>query len=130
MIDTMLNLLFRCPHRRLTRPMAPITKSGKPHSQSYVVCLDCGKQFEYDLQRMRIGRAIDHSHDAAVVPPMPRRAKRKVGYAVAAAIPAAFLLRAIWSRNPRPGKPEKQAAGADDRATTATAGGTRPTTSG
>src|ERR1017187_3452124 len=45
-IDTLLNLLFRCRHRRLTRPVAPITKAGQPHSQSYVVCLDCGKQFE------------------------------------------------------------------------------------
>jgi hypothetical protein len=43
MIDTVLNLLFRCPHRRLTRPVAPITKAGQSHSQSYVVCLDCRK---------------------------------------------------------------------------------------
>ena len=28
MIDTVLNLLFRCSHRRLTRPMTPVTKSG------------------------------------------------------------------------------------------------------
>ena len=65
MIDTLLNLLFRCSHRRLTRPVAPITKAGQPHSQSYVVCLDCGKQFEYDLKEMRIGKAINHSHDGA-----------------------------------------------------------------
>src|ERR1035437_2552241 len=65
MIDTLLNLLFRCSHRRLTRPVAPITKAGQPHSQSYVVCLDCGKQFEYDLKEMRIGKVIDHSHDHA-----------------------------------------------------------------
>ncbi len=54
MIDTVLNLLFRCPHRRLTRPVAPITKAGQPHSQSYVVCLDCGKRFEYNLGEMRL----------------------------------------------------------------------------
>ena len=53
MIDTLLNLLFRCSHRRLTRPVAPITKAGEPHSQSYVVCLDCGKQFEYDLKESK-----------------------------------------------------------------------------
>jgi hypothetical protein len=57
MIDSILNLLFRCSHRHLTRPVAPITKAGQPHSQSYVVCLDCGKQFEYDLDEMRIGVA-------------------------------------------------------------------------
>jgi hypothetical protein len=62
-IDTLLNLLFRCPHRHLTLPAAPITNAGQPHSQTYVVCLDCGKQFEYDLTGMRIGKPIDHSHD-------------------------------------------------------------------
>jgi len=30
MIDSVLNLLFRCPHRRLTRPVAPLTKPGEP----------------------------------------------------------------------------------------------------
>ena len=96
MIDTVLNLLFRCSHRRLTRPVAPITKAGQPHSQSYVVCLDCGKQFEYDLNEMRIGKAIDHSHDAGVVPPnMPTPRKTKVKYALLAAVPAALVLGAV-----------------------------------
>src|SRR5579863_7441490 len=69
MIDSLLNLLFRCSHRRLTRPVASITKAGQPHSQSYVVCLDCGKQFEYDVIQMRMGKAIDRSHEVGVVPP-------------------------------------------------------------
>ena len=30
--------------------------------------LDCGKQFEYDLKEMRMGKLIDRSHDACVVP--------------------------------------------------------------
>ena len=73
MIDSLVNLLFRCPHRRLTRPVSPITKTGEPHSQAYVVCLDCGKQFEYDVREMRMGKVIDHSQDAGVVPPnMPK----------------------------------------------------------
>jgi hypothetical protein len=95
-IDTVLNLLFRCSHRRLAGPFAPITKAGHPHSQSYVVCLDCGKQFEYDLNEMRIGKAIDHSHDAQIVPrdlPMPR--KTKVKYALLAAVPVAAVLGAV-----------------------------------
>jgi hypothetical protein len=93
MIDRLLNLLFRCRHRRLTRPVAPITKAGQPHSQSYVVCLDCGKQFEYDFNLMRMGKAIDHSHDAGVVPPnMPMARKTKAQYALVAAVPAAVVL--------------------------------------
>jgi DNA-directed RNA polymerase subunit RPC12/RpoP len=58
MIDTVLNLLFRCSHRRLTRPVSPITKAGEAPSQSYVVCLDCGKQFAYDVREMRLGKEI------------------------------------------------------------------------
>jgi DNA-directed RNA polymerase subunit RPC12/RpoP len=96
MIDTVLNLLFRCSHRRLTRPVAPITKAGQPHSQSYVVCLDCGKQFEYDLKEMRIGKAIDHSHDGGVVPPnLPSPRESKIKYALLAAVPAAVVLGAV-----------------------------------
>src|SRR5215469_4629378 len=97
MIDTMLNLLFRCSHRRLTRPFAPITKAGQPHSQSYVVCLDCGKQFGYNLNELRIEKAIDATHEANVVAanmPLPR--KTKVRYAVFAALPAAVVLGAIF----------------------------------
>ena len=95
MIDTLLNLLFRCAHRRLTRPVAPITKAGQPHSQSYVVCLDCGKQFEYDLNEMRVGQVIDHSNDACVVPRASLPPKTKVKYALLAAVPAAVVLGAV-----------------------------------
>ena len=106
MIDTVLNLLFRCSHRRLTRPVAPVTKAGQPHSQSYVVCLDCGKQFEYDVTEMRMGKVIDRSHDASVVPrdlPKPRKSKAK--YALAGAVPAAMLLGALWKGKKKPAKP-------------------------
>lgn len=106
MIDTVLNLLFRCPHRRLTRPVAPVTKAGQPHSQSYVVCLDCGKQFEYDLSQMRIGKAIDHSHDASVIPrnvAKPRKSKFK--YAMLAALPAAVVLGAVLKGKKKTNKP-------------------------
>ena len=58
MIDSLFNLLFRCRHRRLTRPITPINAGGVPQGSPYVVCLDCGKRFEYDPENMRIGRAI------------------------------------------------------------------------
>ncbi|HEY9142100.1 MAG TPA: hypothetical protein VIN93_14480 [Bryobacteraceae bacterium] len=112
MIDTVLNLLFRCPHRRLTRPVSPITKAGQPQSQCYVVCLECGKQFEYDLNKMRIGKAIDRSHDAGVVPPdMPKPRKTKIGYALLAAVPAAVVIAAVLKGNQKTAKPEKGDAG-------------------
>jgi DNA-directed RNA polymerase subunit RPC12/RpoP len=105
-IDTLLNLLFRCSHRRLTRPVAPITKAGQPHSQSYVVCLDCGKQFEYDMTAMRMGKAIDHSHEVGVVPPRtPMLPATKVKYAVLAAVPVALVIGAIVKgKKPEPKK--------------------------
>ena len=106
MIDSVLNLLFRCPHHRLTRPVAPITKAGQPHSQSYVVCLDCGKQFEYDVNEMRIGKPIDHSHEAGVVPPgMPKPRHTKQMYALLAALPAALVLGAAVIGGKKPARP-------------------------
>jgi hypothetical protein len=96
MIDTLLHLLFRCRHHRLTRPMAPMTKAGTPHSESYVVCLDCGKHFEYDLSRMRIGKAINEAHVDPLAPPRtPSRAKR-VTLGVLAAMPVALIFGAAW----------------------------------
>ena len=94
MIDSVLNLLFRCPHRRLTRPMTPITKAGKPHGQAYIVCLDCGKQFEYDVQTMHIGRPIDRTHESSVAP-MAGHPKKKLKVALLAAVPAGVLLGAV-----------------------------------
>jgi hypothetical protein len=108
MIDTVRNLLFRCSHRRITRPMAPITKAGTPHSRSYVVCLDCGKQFEYDLQAMKIGKAIERGNDAAILPDERTPAKRGLLYALAAALPAAVLLRAAWKGKSQPGPSENR----------------------
>ena len=114
MIDSVLNLLFRCSHRRLTRPFAPITKAGQPHSQSYVVCLDCGKQFEYDLNEMRIGKAIDYSHDASVVPPnMPKPRKTQVKYALLAAVPAAIVVGAVLKGRKKAAEPEDSKADPD-----------------
>jgi hypothetical protein len=96
-IDSLLNLLFRCSHRNLTRPVAPLTKAGQPHGQSYVVCLDCGKQFDYDVREMRMGKAIDHSHDAGVVPPkMSVSRSTKMKYAVLAATPLALAVGAVF----------------------------------
>jgi hypothetical protein len=112
MIDSLLNLLFRCPHRRLTRPVAPITKTGQPHSQSYVVCLDCGKQFEYDVTQMRIGRPIANSPEAGVVPPkLPKARKSKVKYAVLAGVPAAFVLGSLWKHKKKGANSQSQSPG-------------------
>jgi hypothetical protein len=57
MIDAVLRILFRCPHRNMSRPMTPVRREGLVQSGTYVVCLDCGTQQPYDWEKMRVGRA-------------------------------------------------------------------------
>ena len=52
MIDSLFNLLFRCQHRRLTRPFV----DGA--ARSYTACLDCGAHFEYDACDLRQGKRL------------------------------------------------------------------------
>jgi hypothetical protein len=58
MIDSLMNLLFRCSHKRLSRPVTPVARNGDSGGETYVVCLDCGKRFSYDTQNMRLGKQI------------------------------------------------------------------------
>jgi hypothetical protein len=44
--------LFGCTHRRRTFPIT--AKKPGTHSTTYVVCLDCGKEFPYDWQKMKV----------------------------------------------------------------------------
>ena len=110
MIDTVLNLIFQCPHRHLTRPITPVSKTGVAHGATYVVCLDCTKQFAYDLTTMQIGKAIEHSHEACVVPPgMPGARKTKVKYAVGIGVPLAILIGSAFARR----KPRQEKSATD-----------------
>lgn len=119
MIDTVLNLLFRCPHRRLTRPVTPVSKAGQAHGETYVVCLDCGKQFSYDVRKMQIGKPIDHSHPTGVIPPnLPKPRSSKWKYVALAAVPLAAVLGAsIKSRKPVSdlSGPERKTPGSGDK---------------
>ena len=98
MIDSVLNLLLRCPHHRITRPITPVSKVGVPHGDTYVVCLDCGKQFTYDLEKMRVGKPVESSEAAGVLHPnMPKPRKSKLHMAmVATAVPVGWLLGSAW----------------------------------
>jgi len=89
-IDTIWNLLFRCQHRRKTFPLTPARPKGadpaEKHADMYVVCLDCGKQFVYDWEKMKLGGAVDISGESPApepVPPVnkvPFRTKSKMRY--------------------------------------------------
>ena len=58
MIDSLFNLLFRCGHGSLSRPVKALNTMGKPEGDSYVVCLECGKQFGYDTAALQIGKPL------------------------------------------------------------------------
>jgi len=59
------------------------------------------------VEKMRIGKAIDHSHEAGVVPPgMPQPRQRKFGFALLAAVPAAFMLGAVMKNKKKNGAPD------------------------
>jgi hypothetical protein len=108
MIDSVVNLLFRCAHKRITRPITPVSKAGVPHGGTYVVCLDCGKQFVYDLNKMRIDKPVRSSEAAGVLHPnmpTPRTSKIKIA-ALATAVPIVWLLgSAFKSSKKRANKP-------------------------
>jgi hypothetical protein len=63
MLNNLMNVLFGCSHRRTTFPITPARRSGfSPapglrHS-TYVVCLDCGKEFGYNWTEMRVGEPV------------------------------------------------------------------------
>lgn len=52
------DMLFGCKHNRLSFPMS--SRRGQRRTSAarktgtYVVCLECGKEFAYDWQQMRI----------------------------------------------------------------------------
>lgn len=58
MIAKMFDALFGCWHERYSFPMT--AKSNQRRSQAasltgtYVVCLDCGQEFPYDWQEMKV----------------------------------------------------------------------------
>jgi hypothetical protein len=61
MFNALLNTLFGCSHRRISFPLTPRrgldNKAGRA-AETYVVCLDCGKEFGYDWQKMQIRKPV------------------------------------------------------------------------
>ena len=62
MIQSVFSLLFGCSHQRTTFPLTPARKgnvfSAPAATRTYVVCLDCGKEFAYNWQEMRVGAPV------------------------------------------------------------------------
>ena len=60
MIKSLLSTIFGCPHNRTTFPLTPNRKSLTEGARrgTYVVCLDCGREFDYNWKEMRIGNPV------------------------------------------------------------------------
>jgi hypothetical protein len=62
MLDAVLNALFGCTHDRITFPLTPSRNlrpaAGAHKHGTYVVCLDCGQEFQYDWAEMRVGEPV------------------------------------------------------------------------
>jgi len=75
MLESLINSLFSCSHARTTFPLTPGRKNNAPSATrngTYVVCLDCGREFAYDWDEMRIGRQVAPRVPAAEVQPVMR----------------------------------------------------------
>jgi hypothetical protein len=61
-IASLLSSIFGCAHKRTTFPLTPskrsqLTSEGT-RKGTYVVCLDCGREFNYNWKEMRVGEAV------------------------------------------------------------------------
>ena len=69
MMDALLRILLRCPHRHITRPITPLDRAGISRSGTYVVCLDCGTHVPYDWATMQLIRGKRGPRPAEMPPP-------------------------------------------------------------
>lgn len=58
MIEKLVDVLFGCKHARYSFPVTVRRAKRRPQAAAltgtYVVCLDCGKEFAYDWQQMKV----------------------------------------------------------------------------
>jgi hypothetical protein len=68
MLNSVFDSLFGCSHRRTTFPITPKRPSARVGA--YVSCLDCGKEFAYNWNEMRMEQT---PMPVRVDPPAARR---------------------------------------------------------
>jgi hypothetical protein len=76
MMQSILNCLFSCSHHRTTFPITrgrrDAASAAESAARTYVVCLDCGKEFAYDWVEMRLGKQVPPPTPATEAQPMFR----------------------------------------------------------
>jgi hypothetical protein len=70
-LESLADLLYGCAHRNTSFPITlPIRASlegmQSTQSETYIVCLQCARHFDYDWSRMRVGRRGDRLLPQAV----------------------------------------------------------------
>jgi hypothetical protein len=71
MFADVFDILFGCWHARYSFPITAKkgTRSSSPAARitgTYVVCLDCGKEFPYDWEKMKVITGEHEPADAAL----------------------------------------------------------------
>ena len=78
MLQSLLNTLFGCSHRRTSFPLTPLRKTGGFQDPTalrrgtYVTCLDCGSELAYNWEEMRVGKPVSERGPAAEAQPSYR----------------------------------------------------------
>lgn len=79
MIAGMLDIFFGCWHKNYSFPITVKPGQRKNAAASvtgtYVVCLDCGKEFAYDWRKMKVVSGVDKT-PAAIPEPAETYAER------------------------------------------------------
>jgi len=69
-VSSFFNVLVGCSHKKTT---FPLTQSKNDRKRTYVVCLDCGREFDYSWKQMKLG-------GEAISVPVPERASVHVAH--------------------------------------------------
>jgi hypothetical protein len=68
MFGSFVDLFFGCSHKRTSFPITPgRAGAGIARGGTYVACLDCGKEFAYDWNTMRVGEQVKSRPNGAAV---------------------------------------------------------------
>ena len=65
-MSRLVDALFGCPHEHCTfpitiKPCRPYCSHQTTTAGTYIVCLDCGKEFGYDWQKMKVIAPANHA---------------------------------------------------------------------
>jgi hypothetical protein len=72
MFNSFMNLFLGCSHKNTTFPLTTNRNSpglsaykNRNRHNTYVVCLDCGRELDYDWTEMRVGKPVTARGSAA-----------------------------------------------------------------